>query len=275
MTDWPTYQPVYPGWLTSQHTRLSVQVDWQTNIPANISGLPDQTTSQPICLGWLSQLNHWPTNLIFYPSWLTNQHTGLSLWSDWPTNIPAYSCQHTSLSLQADWLPNILDIIISIRVDWPTNMPEYLSDLTDWHTYQLIPAYPSGLTDRPIYLSNQNYWPTNIPDYPAWLTDQHTRPSIWADWLTNIPDYLPLLKFVYCQCLVSGLPVHAYYPPSYKDWLTSAFLFYLLIIISAYLAGLTDWPTSCYLRIYIWADCLSVRLTIMPVFLSCIPVWVN
>ena len=154
-------------------------------------------------------------------------------------------------------------------------MPEYLSKLTDWHTYQLIPAYPSGLTDWPIYLSIWNYWPTNIPDYPAWLTDQHTRPSIWADWLTNIPDHLRLLKFVYYQCVVSCLPVHPYYPPSYKDWLTSAFLFYLLMVISAYLSGLTDWPTSCYLRIYIWADCLSVRLTIMPVFLSCIPVWVN
>ena len=132
-----------------------------------------------------------------------------------------------------------------------TNQHAWISIRVDWHTYQLIPAYPSGLTDRPIYLSIRNYWPTNIPNYPAWLTDQHTRPSIWADWLTNIPDYLPLLKFVYCQCVVSGLPVHAYYPPSYKDWLTSAFLFYLLIIISAYLSGPTDWPTSCYLHIYL------------------------
>ena len=156
-------------------------------------------------------------------------------------------------------------------------MPEYLSKLTDWHTYQLIPAYPSGLTDWPIYLSIRNYWPTNIPDYPAWLTDQHTRPSIWADWLTNIPDYLPLLKFVYCQCVVSCLPVHLYYPLHIRtdSLLPSEFLFYLLIIISAYLSGPTDWPASCYLCIYIWADCLSVRLIIMPVYLSCIPVWVN
>ena len=155
--------------------------------------------------------------------------------------------QHAWISIPVDWLTHIPAYTsLSIRVDWPTNIPIYPELLTNQHTWL------SGLTARPTY-----------------------RPSIWADWLTNIPDYLPLLKFVYCLCVVSGLPVHAYYPPSYKDWLTSAFLFYLLIIISAYLSGPTDWPTSCYLRIYIWADCLSVWLTIMPVFLSCIPVWVN
>ena len=162
-------------------------------------------------------------------------------------------------------------------------MSEYVSELTDWHTYQLIPAYPSGLTDRPIYLSIWSYWPTNKPDYPAWLTDQHTRSPIWADWLTNIPDYLPLLKFVYCQCVVSGLPVHAYYPPSYKDWLTSA---YLSSYLPTYQGQLTDQHPVTYVYIFgltafqsDWPSCLCSY----PAYLSglttdihiCRPIWAD
>ena len=123
------------------------------------------------------------------------------------------------------------------------------------------------MTDQPTYLTIRVDRLTNTPAFLSGLTDSQTSLTIYPYW--NL-------------CIVSCLPVHAYYPPSYKDWLTSAFLFCLLIIISNYLSeltdylsGPTDWPTSCYLRIYIWADCLSVWLTIMPVFLSCIPVWVN
>ena len=199
---------------------------------------------------------------------MTDQHTWQSITDDWPTNTPAYQsgltdqpaypCQHTSLSLQADWPPNIPDIIISIR---ETYQPIHQGWLTN------IPDYLSGMTDQPTYLTIRVDWLTNTPTFLSGLTDSQTYPTMYPYW--NL-------------CIVSCLPVHAYYPPSYKDRLTSAFLFSLLTIISAYLSGLTDylsrptdWPTSCYLRIYIWTDCLSVWLTIMPVFLSCVPVWVN
>ena len=154
-----------------------------------------------------------PTYLTIYPDWLTNQHTCLSVWVNWPTNIPAYPCRLTDR-------PTYL--IISIRVDWPTNMPEYLSELTDrhqpicsgWLTNQHtslsisvdrltnIPDYLSRMTDQPTYLTIQVDWSTNIPAF-----------SIWADWL--IPDYLPLLKFVYCQLLTSACLLVIYYPSSY------------------------------------------------------------
>ena len=84
---------------------------------------------------------------------------------------------------------------------------------------------------------------------------------------------------MYRQCVVSCLPVHAYYPPSYKDWLTSVFLFCLLIIISAYLSCLpirTDWVTNILLPMYIYLGWLPFSLIDHLVwFLSCIPVWVN
>ena len=213
LTDRPTYQPIYLGWLTKQHTIRSIWVEWPTNIP-----------------DYLSQLNDWPTYPTIYPGWLTNQHTGLSVWFDWPTNIPVYPCQHTSLSLQADWPPNIPDIIISIR---ETYQPIHQGWLTN------IPDYLSGMTDQPTYLTLRVDWLTNTPAFLSGLTDWQTYPTIYPYW--NV-------------CIVSWLPVHAYYPPSYKGWLTSAFLFCLLIIISAYL--------SSYLPTYQgWLTTYQGRLT--------------
>ena len=170
--------------MINQHIWQSIPADWPTNTPAYRSGLTDQPTYQPIPEGWLIAQHTW-----LYLLGLIDQPTCLNIYPSWLT----------------DWHQ------LSVQVDWPTN----------------ILAYPSGLTDWPIHLTIWNDWSTNIPDYPGWQIDQQSPPFYlgWlTDWLTNIPDYLPLLKFVYCQCVVSCLPVYAYYPPSYKNWLISAFL---------------------------------------------------
>ena len=154
LTDQPAYQPIYPGWLTDQHTSQYIWVDWPNNIPAYLSGLiPD----------YLSQLNDWPKYLTIYPGWLTNQHTSLSAW------------QHTSL------IPSRLTdrpayLIISVRVDWPTNMPKYLSKLidntnlsvwVDWPTNIL--AYPSGLTEAILKIS---WFAVLLPTHQNWSYPQ-------------------------------------------------------------------------------------------------------
>ena len=48
MTVWPTYQPVYPGWFTNQHTWLFILGDSPIAIVASLSGLTDWPTHQPI-----------------------------------------------------------------------------------------------------------------------------------------------------------------------------------------------------------------------------------
>ena len=141
--------------------------------------------------------------MLIYLGWLTDQHIGLSVRVDWPTNIPAYPCRLTDR-------PTYLNICI--RADWQTNMPEYLSELTDRRQPICptnIPAYPSGLTDWPTYLTIYLEWLTNQHTWLSGLTDRPTYPPFYLDWLTNIPDYLPLLKCVYCQCVVCFLPVHS------------------------------------------------------------------
>ena len=138
MTITPAYQylTICLGWLYDHYISLSIQVDCTTNIPDYISGLTNQPTNQPIYPGWLTDQQTSLSDLIgmidltIYPSWLTNQHTCLrylpSL-TDWSTYQPIHqgllTDQHTSLF---------------IRVHWQTDIPDYLSWLIDWSTYQPI-----------------------------------------------------------------------------------------------------------------------------------------
>ena len=130
---------------------LSIPAEWLTNIPDDLSGLTDQPT----------------------------QHTGLSVWADWQTKVPAYPC---NLNL-ADWPPSIPDYIYK---DWKTNQHAWISIRGDW----LTPACLGWLTNQHTSLSIRVDWPTNIPDYIYGMTDQPTFLTIWVDWPTNIPTFL-------------------------------------------------------------------------------------
>ena len=213
---------------------------------------------------WHSILADWTTNTPAYQSGLTDQPTYHFV----PANIPDYPCRLTDC-------PTYLTLLG--LTDQPTCLNIYPSWLTDTHTslYQPIHqgrltdqyTYLSGITDQPTYLTIRLDWPTNIPALLSGLTDSQTYLTIYPYWNLCIAS---VLSAAYqCICIITHLHIRT------DSLLPSEFLFYLLIIISAYLSGPTDWPASCYLRIFIWADCLSVRLTIMPVYLSCIPAWVN
>ena len=154
------------------------------------------------------------------------------------------------------WLTN-QHTSLSIRVDWLTNIPEYLSGMTDQQTY-----LPTCIRVD---------WPTIIHTFLSGLTDWQTYLTIYPYWNLCIVSVLPAAY----QCmLITYLHIRA-------DWLLlsdSAYLSSYLPIYPAYLSGPTDclseptdWPTSCYLRIYIWTNWLPFML----VFLSCVPVWVN
>ena len=221
LTDWPTYQPIlYLGWLTNQHTSLSILVGWTINIPAYLN----LTTY----LGWLydqhTRLFTWidcATNKPVYLSWLTDQQTSLSIKVGWPTNIPVYwsgsTKQQTYLTIYPRWVIKGHPCL-PIPVDWLTNIHDYLSSPTDQKHITLsarvdwtisIPAYPPRLTELTYQFTSPSMW-----------VDWQTSLSIWVDWMTNIPAYLTRL-------------IHRHTWPS------------ILVAILAYMypSGLTDWPT--------------------------------
>ena len=255
-------------------------VDWPNNIPAYLSGLTDR-----------------PTYLTNYPSWMTDQQSNLSRLTDLdhqPFSLGWLTNQHTSLSLttQHTWLyllgliyqPTCLNIYpsgmtdssLSVRIDCPTNIPAYRSGLTDWPIY--LTVYPEWLTNQHYWLSGLTDRPTYPPFCLGWLTDKHT----WLSTRTEIcvlSDCGQLLTSAYIRTDFC-LPIL----PTCRIWLYQFLIIAYLFTLPSYLpiyvtylsgptdclSGPTDWPTSCYLCIYFWADCLLVWLTIMPVFLSCV-----
>ena len=143
---------------------------------------------------YLSGLTNLPTYKSIYLGWLTNQGTSI-IYPGWLND------QHT-------WL--------SIWVDCMTN----------------IPAYLSGLTNRPIikknYLTIQVYWQTSIQTYLSGLTKtyQQTSLSMWVDWLaylSRLSDWLPI--WVDCTTIIpaylSRLTVRATFLTIYPGWLTN------------------------------------------------------
>ena len=153
---------------------------------------------------------------------MTDQPTDLTIWVDWPTNIPSFlsglTAWQTHLTIYPYWNLCIVSVLSAayqcLYKDWLTSAFLFCL-LSSAYLSSYLPIYPAYLSGPTDCLTG----PTDCLSGPTdWPTSCHLCIYIWADcllvWLTIMPVFL------------SCIPVWPTYMPTYLSWLRniSAFL---------------------------------------------------